>query len=68
MSTLYVATDRNYMSPGCDGHGSIAEAVKCLQSAGDYLYAVENGSPRALTPMEEQEVSNVSNNRVSCIP
>lgn len=58
MTTFYVATDRDSNGPKfCEGHGSVAEATKCarLKGAGEYVYAVVNGTQRALTPEELRE-------------
>jgi hypothetical protein len=57
MTTFYVATDRNGLRfAGCAGHGSVKEAAECMKSAGDYVYAVEDGVGRELTVEEQRNV------------
>lgn len=47
----------------CHEHTTIREAVQCINCAGAYVLAIENGTLRALTADEELEVK-----RLRCAP
>jgi hypothetical protein len=52
----YAAWTDSHCLIGCwHEHKSVAEAVPCIENAGGYVVAVENGLDRCLTPQEEAE-------------